>query len=371
MYLFILGRQPEISLAELKSVFGNAELILPDVALVKSDSPPDINRLGGTRKIGRVIYDNDGEPGKFLTDKFSNLPAGKITLGISHYGKNMSAKTAGKTGMFIKKHLDRSVRILPNSAADISDAATLGNKLGTVPNKVELLMAYIGHRLIIAELIGVQDLNAYTLRDRGRPKRDARVGMLPPKLAQIMINLASAKQSSGTLLDPFCGTGVVLQEAALMGYDIYGTDIDPRMISYTKANLDWLAKQKSYALRLTPSKLEIGDATNFKWATPIDLVVSETYLGQPYSTPPPMEKLRENMNTCNTIIEKFLINIAPQLKSGTPFCLAIPAWFVSGKTHHLSVINNTNKLGFALNSKLIYRRENQIVGRELLVLIKK
>ena len=286
MYLFVLGRQSEISLAEIRAVFGNAELVLPDVVLVKSASPPDIDRLGGTRKIARIIYDNDGKPAEFLIKKFSELPQGKITLGVSHYGKAASADSAKKTGMMIKKQLNRSVRILPNSAAEISDAASLGNKLGTGTNKLELLMAYVGHRLIIAELIGVQDLNSYTLRDRGRPKRDARVGMLPPKLAQIMINLASpkpgdldkgylggstegshpknvfdeVKKFSGeevetgpkypsnepgfglTLLDPFCGTGVVLQEAALMGFNTYGTDIDPRMISYSKTNLDWLSR---------------------------------------------------------------------------------------------------------------------------------
>jgi tRNA G10 N-methylase Trm11 len=417
MYLFVLGRQPEISLAELTAVFGNVELVLPDVALVTTNSPPDINRLGGTRKIGRVIYNDDGDPGKFLIDRFSKLPPGKITLGISHYGRTASASNANKTGVILKKRLNRSVRILPNSTAEISDAATLGNKLGTSPNKIELLMVYIGHRLVIAELIGVQNLNSYTLRDRGRPKRDARVGMLPPKLAQIMINLATgistnpsktsllrhqflgqsrghdrvlaneprydgreerAPEADGekalTLLDPFCGTGVILQEAALMGFYIYGTDIDPRMVEYTKTNLDWLAKQK---LDVRPQGLRsrqiaVGDAIVFQWQQPIDFVVSETYLGQPYASEPPLEKLRENMATCNLIIEKFLINIAQQLKPGTPICLAIPVWFVSGKTHHLSITKNIEKLGFNHTiNPLIYHRESQIVGRELLVLHKK
>jgi len=413
MYLFILGRQPEISLAELMAVFGNAELILPDIALVKSSTPPDINRLGGTRKIGQIIYDNDGEPGKFLNDKFTNLPPGKITLGVSHYGRNVSLSTARKTGIMIKKKLSRSMRILPNTTAEISDAATLGNKLGTVPNKVELLMAYIGHRLIIAELIGVQDLNAYTLRDRGRPRRDAHVGMLPPKLAQIMINLALAESLRGaigdeaiqgggslTLLDPFCGTGVVLQEALLMGFSVYGTDISPRMIDYTHTNLDWLTQHPSLrgvphhfresgvGRRSNPVQLEAADATNHKWTQPIDIVVSETYLGQPYSTPPPMDKLKQNMSTCNTIIEKFLANIAPQLAPGTPLCLAIPAWFVGNKTYHLPIIKKLDGLGYSVHPKpsslttspvaggvvtgrLIYRRDNQTVGRQLLVLTKK
>lgn len=399
-YMFILGRQPEIGLAELQAVFGNVELVLPTVALVTSNVAPNVNVLGSVRKCGTVIYDADGAPGEFLIKKFTDLPDGKITLGVSHYGRNVSAANAMKTGIFLKKKSRRSVRVLPNSEAEISDAATLGNRLGTTSNKIELLMAYVGHRLIIAELTGVQDLNAYTLRDRGRPKRDARVGMLPPKLAQTMINLAVNQEASSksfceektslarsrkTLLDPFCGTGVVLQEAALMGtFDVFGTDIEPRMIDYTRENLDWLCRKFHVSFC---SILETGDATSFNWneflcknsrrkpsenLEQIDYVATETYLGQPYSSPPSAEKLRENIGTCNTIITKFLNNLHKQITPQTGICIAVPAWFISGRTHHLPLINKLTDLGYeqVRNDKLIYHRENQIVGRQILVLRK-
>jgi tRNA (guanine10-N2)-dimethyltransferase len=305
--------------------------------------------------------------------RFADLPPGKITLGISHYGKNVSAATAVKTAKFLKQKLDRSVRVLPNSAAEIADAATLGNRLGASPHKIELLMVYIGHRLIIAELTGVQDLNAYTLRDRGRPKRDARVGMLPPKLAQIMINLAVGQNNcaGSTLLDPFCGTGVVLQEAALMGFGVYGTDLEPRMIEYTGANLGWLNQR--FHTQIKP-KLEVGDATNHTWTPPIDLVVTETYLGQPYSTAPPSEKLQLNITTCNTVISKFLINLASQTTPGTELCVAVPCWFLNNKMYHLPLTHQLTtfdyeQISYSESQKpLIYHREGQIVGRELLVL---
>jgi hypothetical protein len=40
----------------------------------------------------------------------------------------------------------------------------------------------------------VQDIDAYAERDFERPMRDAFVGMLPPKLAQIMLNLAVGEE---------------------------------------------------------------------------------------------------------------------------------------------------------------------------------
>jgi tRNA G10 N-methylase Trm11 len=443
MLLFILGRQPEIGIAELRAVYGNAEFVLPQVALVSTDEMPDIDRLGGVRKVGHVIWDKSGDAGSFLLEKLKSLPEGKITLGISQYGKTASVSSANKTAMFLKKNLDRSVRVLPNNEADISDAATLGNKLGSSPNKVELLMIYVGNRLIVAILDGVQDLNSYTFRDRSRPKRDARVGMLPPKLAQTMINLAygaskitsSAEPSNfpdnfskdfsshastsssphgaseknsrklysenllgkaekvilrPILLDPFCGTGVVLQEAELMGFSVYGTDIEPRMVEYTGANLEWL-ESKYHMDSATNAqndsagsendnvnvKLEVGDATNHTWTAPIDIVATETYLGQPYTTAPNPEKLQQNIATCNTIVSKFLTNLAPQITPDTGLCVAVPRWFLNKQTYRLPLTRQLAELGYEQISysdnqvPIIYHREDQIVGRELLVLRKK
>jgi tRNA (guanine10-N2)-dimethyltransferase len=370
MYVFVLGRQPEIGIAELRAVFGEAHLVLPQLATASPDQSPDINRLGGTRKVGRIIHDvaavHDYLP--FLLEWLAALPPGKITLGISHYGTKISAASANQTAKYLKSHLGRSVRMLPNTAAEISDAASLGNRLGSRPTKVELLIINTAQRLIIAELIGVQDLNSYTRRDRGRPHRDARVGMLPPKLAQIMINLAAPAPKS-TVLDPFCGTGVVLQEALLAGFDAAGSDIDPRMVKYTQANLIWA--QKYLSVKSTLRYLELGDATDHKWPLPINAVVSETYLGQPYSTAPPADKFRANVNTCNVIITKFLDNIAPQLAPNTPLCLAVPCWHMNNKIVHLPItraIPHTFRSISPSAQPLIYRRPDQIVGRELLVL---
>lgn len=80
-----------------------------------------------------------------------------------------------------------------------------------------LLIAAADGSVIIARRPPCKDIDGYTVRDRGRPKRDARVGMLPPKLAQIIVNLAADQAEptpSHTILDPFRGTGVVLQEAS-------------------------------------------------------------------------------------------------------------------------------------------------------------
>lgn len=411
MILFVLGRQPEISLAELNAVFGKpSQLIDRQVALMdidKSTALAQAKRLGSIVKIAEIIDTLPQLNRDSLADVLNKLFAqieGKITLGVSIYGKGTSKKSAINLGQDISgilKQSSHSIRLVPTDGAELSSATVLHNKLAHGnPKKVELIVTK-APSAIIARTIYVQDINAYTFRDRRRPKRDARNGMLPPKLAQTMVNLAygatlsklsiapsvdlpSPAPLSGepqvkphvNLLDPFCGTGVVLQEAALMGMQVYGTDLNPQMIDYTQTNLDWLKQTHHIDFNY---KLSAGDATNFDWQTwtkpdRIDLVATETYLGRPYTTVPPMDQLRENINDCNTIIGKFLENMAKQLAAGTGLCLGVPCWFVRNKAHHLAIASELARFGFTdtmPNRHLVYHRQEQIVGRELLVLQKR
>ena len=216
-YLAVLGRQPEISIAELEM----------------SDYCTDIKRLGGTQKLAVQL---EQTPLEYL----AGLPEGKLTFGVSDYSEGATRKSASQEALKLKKILvrhGRSVRVVENKDAVLSTATSLHNGLGGGnERKVELIKVDDGWYRVI----GVQDIDAYAKRDQARPARDAKVGMLPPKLAQILINLCGPLEPSATVLDPFCGTGVVLQEALLMGHRAYGTDINERMIEYSKRNLDWL-----------------------------------------------------------------------------------------------------------------------------------
>jgi tRNA (guanine10-N2)-dimethyltransferase len=57
-----------------------------------------------------------------------------------------------------------------------------------------------------------------------------------PKYARAMLNLASIPPK-GTFLDPFCGTGGILIEGSLLGFNALGSDIDPRMVEGSMENL--------------------------------------------------------------------------------------------------------------------------------------
>ena len=391
MIVFVLGRQPEISLAELQAVYRRTPKLLAGhlagLDIEQEAALATAKDLGSIVKVAELISNSfalDAESIARLTHRLFGQTTGKVTLGVSYYGSSAKSKLAANFSQAMRASLEQSghsVRLVPSEQAALSTAAVLHNKLAIGnPKKVELLLAPApgSHRLVVAKTIYVQDIGAYTLRDRGRPRRDTRNGMLPPKLAQTMINLARGAcqlTRPTNLLDPFCGTGVILQEAGLMRLTTYGSDNNPRMIDNAQTNLDWLARRYQLASR---PRLAIADATDFswqQWLAPdrLELIASETYLGRPYTSPPHLSELKSNLHDCNVIIGKFIANLSPQLPSGAGICLGVPAWYIRDHIHHLPCLAELprHKLrSVTTGANLIYHRPDQVVGRELLVLQK-
>ena len=382
-YLAVLGRQPLISVAELEAQFGGVRLVGAELAEFESEREPEIARLGGTLKIAVPIE------GALVPWLLGRPTEGKITLGVSDYSRRATARTATAEALKCKRILAKrgqSVRVVPNRAATLSSATSFHNHL-TSETKIELLK--VGGRYY--RVIQVQNINAYARRDQERPARDAKVGMLPPKLAQILINLAGELRPGATVLDPFCGTGVVLQEALLMGYRAYGTDVSERMVEYSQRNLEWLAGARGQAgtrrvagdsgagTGARDFRVELGDATKFSWQPPIGAVAAEVYLGPPMSTPPTEMKLKAAKQECGGILLGCLRNLAGQLTPGTPVVLAVPAWRrPNGAYERLNLLDEIEQLGYNVRSfknlaqsDLLYHREQQVVAREIIVLRKK
>ncbi len=384
MYIAMLGRQPAIGMAELERAFGDVTWFSDTSACIQADSL-DVTRFGGTLKAGRVVGELSGDWRRASDQLIKTYSAqwanfdGKITVGISAYGFKVSSRDVQKTGIILKQRLKTknvSVRLIPNAEPAHNTATSHHNKLGLADNKVELLVVRNkSGKVIIAESVGAQNITALAARDQGRPKRDAFVGMLPPKLAQIMVNLAQPTSQKATILDPFCGTGVILQEAALLGYNVYGTDLSEKMVDYSRQNMTWLSK----TYNTSPDyRIDQGDAMTHQWQQPIDAVVAEGYLGQPFSAPPSPAKLIEVRGNCDHIIGEFLKNLSTQIQPGTKLCIAVPAWRATDESFtHLPLINKLDRLGYrqvtlknVRTQELLYYREDQVVARELLILEK-
>ena len=133
-----------------------------------------------------------------------NQNEGKITLGISAYGFTVSARDVQKTGIILKQKLKNSsssLRLIPNHRSQrlIPPPHTTTN-WAWLPIKLSYLLFVPKTDELSSPKAPVRKTSPrLARRDQGRPKRDAFVGMLPPKLAQIMVNLASpSKQKPRT-----------------------------------------------------------------------------------------------------------------------------------------------------------------------------
>jgi tRNA G10 N-methylase Trm11 len=395
-YLCILGRQPELGLAELESLLGSDHVIAVGKGAARIDtSLPDFffDRLGGSIKlcqIESVITTTDWPhlQRTLITSALSFLPlegSGKFHIGLSGYELHASAKQLLAVGLNLKKAVrkaaDRPVRLVSTGEQlALNSAQVLHNHLLDTNGRELVLYGDADGTTILGTTIAEQDITSYTIRDRGRPKRDARVGMLPPKLAQILINLAvgaAPPELTTTILDPFCGTGVVLQEARLMGYSVQGSDLEPRMATYSQQNMQWLQDTiMANATSQTLPAITIGDATTYIWQPKPQYVVSETYLGRPFTVTPSREILAQTTSECNLIVKKFLRNLRTQLTENSRICIAIPTWQTSPQQFmHLPLVDQMSEIGYnrisfehVSTSDLVYYRPDQIVAREILVL---
>lgn len=285
-YAFILGQASRLAVAELLNVLNQPKHYLWQDNFLIADTELEptelLKQLGGTVKIAKIIANfknltdfKTADWCKYLeTQKFE----GKFTFGFSLYqGNQKDYQYLLKLALSVKKELKAktSIRLVTSKESILSSVIVTKNNL---LNK-ELLFLKTANDWTLAVTIAVQDFDAYGQRDILRPERDSRSGMLPPKLAQMMINLGATNKNLN-LLDPFCGSGTILQEAMLLGFkNIYGTDISPKAINDTQKNIDWL--KNKYTLK-NKINLKLSDVQNLNKIfknKEIDLIITEPFMG--------------------------------------------------------------------------------------------
>ena len=349
-YFFVLGKNPTLSVAELSAVFrARAEetkspigdLVSNDIFVLETNKEINakglIKKLGGIIKIGIVDDEFRIKNNKELLSESVKLIDvdkinGKFKFGISYYGKNKF--DIRSLGMEIKKYLRKKsvgCRWVTSREPTLSSVVVEQNKLAD--KGIEIVLVKQRDKILIGRTLAVQPFKELSFRDYGRPARDDRSGMIPPKLAQIMINLAAVETrhclvstgerrdniaetrhclvstgerrdniaetrhclvSTGerrdniaetrhapSLLDPFCGSGTILTEALLMGYgNVIGADISEKAVEDTKKNIAWIKNNFQFSIfnfqLFNKSVLELS---KFIKPKSIDAVVTEPYLG--------------------------------------------------------------------------------------------
>jgi tRNA (guanine10-N2)-dimethyltransferase len=140
---------------------------------------------------------------------------------------------------------------------------------------------------------------------RPRKKPFFHPSAMPSKLARCMANLARARTGE-LLLDPFCGTGSVMIEAAFIGCRVLGLDIQRRMAVGCRSNLKHFGVDAEGLVIADSRKLPL---------TGLDCLVTDPPYGRSAST---------MKSTTKQIVEGVLSSAFPLLGEGQRICIASP-----------------------------------------------
>lgn len=389
---FILGTQRAIARAEVQEIVGSKRPLIDveDVLLLEGfegNLSAIQKRLGGVVKTG-VIHasakDQD-ELVETLGALIGTMRNGdeRLRFGISvyhggHRGKLTALRTqAERIGLKVKNQLKqqgRSARLVTSKIPVLSSVIVRKQKLLEVG--IEFCLFPREGEILIGITESVQDFEEWGLRDFGRPERDAKRGMLPPKLARSMVNFAGGEPSEHTILDPFCGVGTVLTEAMALGYqNIIGSDIDELAIEATRKNIAWEAGRKGSAVKPHIFQTKVEALGTFLAPHSVDRIVTEVFLGKPRSGREDRIELEQRLEQLVELYTESFRAFASVLTDGGRVVIAFPAYVYDGVVLEARVVERAQLFGFAIDpfwgeevtkqGALRYGREDQLVLRDI------
>ena len=359
-YAFILGHNPKLSVAEILAVLPQAKVIEETSSFLIIDNEEFdclemIDRLGGTIKIGKIVGTQISK--KVTVEKLKEIKSeSKLNFAVSYYDSKPN-----NLGMMIKKELKDagiSCRLVVSRDKALSSVVVQKNKCH------EFLV--LGKKWL-GETCAIQDFENYGQRDYGRPVRDMKSGSLPPKLAQIMINLAQLPKGE-TILDPFCGSGTVLQEALLLGYKAVGSDISDKAIKDSEQNLQWF--KNLYQPPVANYKLIKSDIRGLsRQVSSVDAIVTEPYLGPALKGHESLQELKKIIIGLAKLYDDAFSEFRRILDPGAKVVIIFPAFRYGKEILELPVSGEIKKLGFTQinKDKLVYSRDNQKVWRQIYI----
>jgi len=360
-YAYIPGKNWKLSLAELISSLKmkNNEFRINEyskpffIVTINGQHDPDIEHLGGTLKIGKVTSTIETKTlekayikkdktaqekieatfsSNDIIDEMLSTNSSKLIFGVSIYCSegplhNISKPINHAIANIIKHELSKrgkKSRFLgfpkQRQQPQLTHVEVLKKNL--VKNKAEVLLCIGKKQSWTSKTTAVHNPFEFQKRDINRPVQ-RRIFAMPPRLAKIMINLASC-EADKTLLDPFCGIGTILQEALLANAKVIGVDSNPWCINASQTNLHWLTKE--YRLKNADYTILHGDARHLTdlLQEKIDCIATEPDLGPALRQVPTTPYARRIIEKLKPLYFDFLREAYSVLKTNGRLVMVTP-----------------------------------------------
>lgn len=406
-YVALLGHNPRLSMAELYAR-------IPDLSVDWEDQThqslafeskedldqKDLEKWGGTMLLAKEINDSadlNDVPG--VLAKCVEESDGKPTFSLRC--KGLEKRDIKNLYRNCKQHLRKKGTSSRYVGSDRSSAASivihseklLNPKFGCELVIIEKGNKKKGEKLWVGRTVAAQHPTAYAQRDMHKPVRDMREGFLPPKLAQMMISYGlwlyreqhpdhHQHPHHFTVFDPFCGMGVIPMESILQGCSVTASDISQKAVNACEKNTDWLRKVQKIAKKDAAFHAQKHDARKTFDGMKADVIVTESYLGKPFKQRPTKTEVNGERRENEKLQEEFLRNVAATLP-GRSVVVSWPVWYTKNEPMYLERIwQLIESIGFTavlppgINAdpvrktpSMIYRRPDQFVGREIVLLM--
>lgn len=346
MYFAILGKHPQISLAELQKVKPTFyPSIKKGIVIFETEIPELLQSLWWSIKTGKVVAEKD----------LQNILKDVKIIGIQEeaIGKHFKRTIGIRRFKTVKiNHTDKEIKEKGKEIINLDNG-----KYGIVDH--------------------YQDIPLYETIDFEKPGRSMNMWMMPAKLTHILINLwiNSITASNNevihniTIYDPFCGSWTTNFLANTLGYNTVGTDIN---ISYAQKNLPW-RQTTSFYNKDASIDFFVHDITK-----PIpehipsqSIIVTEGRLGPIITKKSSPDEVKKAQQQIIKLYTDFFTNIIKSDIFSSIVC-TIPRYIGHENTHEQVFQTITNSLGYDRKSiSEVYQREDQQVGRKICIVTKK
>ena len=391
IYAFILGTNHSLCKVEILNVLTNKGI---DVTVLESsqegliletkvelEKELNIDDFGSTAKIVKILatpelkdffenYSRYITERNFVDELLVTSKGKHLLFGISVYGFGGKFKDLNY-GWYIAPSICREIRadlgsykvkssFIPLKERKISTASIDNNKI--LEDGFELVVGVGAKVAYIGKTVAIQDYKSYSFRDYGRPARDSHAGMIPPKLAKMMINLSN-KDKNSKILDPFCGSGTFLEELALLGYkNITGSDIEEKAVNDSKTNLSWVFE--NYHLERTNFNLnffraDVRGISGRVQPGSVDAIITEPYLGSVRARHFSLQQITKEVRELQDLYLNAFVEFYKILAKDGKIVIIFPVFRNDNNFYHLEIISQIKKIGFKPISYVPEKFQNQ------------
>lgn len=204
----------------------------------------------------------------------------------------------------------------------------------------------LGGHFLFGYTIATSDVIGFEHRDFSRSYQDPTM-TVSPRLARIMVNMAMNSRR-GTLMDPFCGLGTILQEALMCGYNAIGMDLSEANIHKTRTNLGWLFREYQLSPKLGFS-LKRGDSIKgHERLGSTDGIATEPILMPKFEKNPSTEVASKLIRSVRQTYEMWFLAMR-NLPRTSKIAITSPALIDdAGRIHTFEMQEICKKAGFAM-----------------------